>query len=143
MRYKIPIKIVELESGNYHLLVESVFADGKKGFWVIDTGASKTVFDKNLSRYFIDDNETGEELHGAMPTETPLESTIGTLGKVRFEKFELKNAKVALLDLDHINALYDRTCGIKICGLLGSDVLVKNEALIDYKRKLLVLKQKA
>ena len=48
---KISIELVELEYHNYHLLVQGKFEDGEKAYWIIDTGASKTVFDKNLSQY--------------------------------------------------------------------------------------------
>lgn len=140
MRYKIPIRIVELESDNYHLIVESDFADGEKGNWVIDTGASKTVFDKNLAHQFAECDEIGEELHAAIANETPMQTTFAHLEFMQFGKVKLNNLKVALLDLDHINTLYEETCGMKICGLLGSDILFQYKAVIDYKKKHLILR---
>ena len=48
MRIKIPINIIELEPDNFHIMISSVFTDGNSVNWIIDTGASKTVFNKTL-----------------------------------------------------------------------------------------------
>ena len=55
-------------------------------------------------------------------------------------KYKLENLKVALFDLTHINEFY-RTIitRINICGLIGSDVLLKHKAVINYKYKTLAL----
>jgi len=43
MRYKISLQIIELEDQNYHLVTSSVFPDKTTGYWIVDTGASKTA----------------------------------------------------------------------------------------------------
>jgi hypothetical protein len=52
---------------------------------------------------------------------------------------KVEKMKVALLDMNHINELYEKVSDIKIGGLLGSDFLLKNKAVVDYKKKRLVL----
>ena len=42
-KIEIPLKLVELENENYHILVEIKFSDNEPQMWVIDSGASKTV----------------------------------------------------------------------------------------------------
>lgn len=140
MRHKIPIEIIELESENYHLIISSVFSDGTKGNWVIDTGASKTVFDKNLKAHFLLSDEKPDELHSASVSEEPLETSIGYLNPFSFQKLKVENMKVALLDMSHINTLYSKVCNLEICGLIGSDFLLSHKAIIDYKKKRLVLR---
>jgi hypothetical protein len=141
MRYKIPIEILELEQENYHLLLTTVFSDGTSGKWVIDTGASKTVFDKNLSEHISKIEEETEDLHSAGISDEPIKSSMGTLHPFSIHKMKINSTKVAVLDLSHINALYAKFTDIKICGLLGSDFLMKYEAVIDYKRKRIVFTQ--
>ena len=51
-KYVVPLQLVELEDENYHILIETIFQNGEKGKWAIDTGASKTVFDANLIEHF-------------------------------------------------------------------------------------------
>lgn len=139
MRYKIPIEIIELESENYHILIKSVFVDGEIGIWVIDTGASKSVFDKSLPNYFVVSEDETEELHSAGISDEPMKTSIGCMKKFNFGKLKIEQMNVALLDLSHINELYTKATDLKICGLLGSDFLLKYNAVIDYKRKRMVL----
>jgi hypothetical protein len=49
----VPLKLINLNDDGFHLLVEIVVF-GSKYFAVIDTGASRSVFDK----HFIEDNKT-------------------------------------------------------------------------------------
>lgn len=142
MKKSIPIEIIELEHDNYHLLVSSHFPDGSEGNWVIDTGASKSVFDQNLRQHYKELDGLTEELHSAGFNDEPIKSTLGILGSFSFGKFRIDKMKVAVMDLSHINTLYSKYSGAKICGLLGSDFLMKHKAVIDYKRKRLVLRVK-
>jgi hypothetical protein len=47
----------------------------------------------------------------------------------------LTNYKAALLDLSHVNSAYKKLNINPIQGVLGNDILLKYEALIDYKNK--------
>ena len=51
-KIEIPLILVELEDNNYHILIEAQFSDQELGKWVIDTGASKTVFDINQNEKY-------------------------------------------------------------------------------------------
>jgi hypothetical protein len=137
MKIKIPLKLVELETGNFHLIATCTFPDGATGNWAIDTGASKTVFDKNLEKYYSVSAENGEEIHSAGIGEKPVETTLGILSPFSLGKLKTGKMKVALLDLSHINELYKRATDLEICGLIGGDFLSKHHALIDYKRKIM------
>ncbi len=139
MRYKIPIEIVELESENYHLMVRSVFEDGTNGNWIIDTGASKSVFDKNLAEYCLVSEDETEELYSAGISDEPMTTAMGYMKIFSLDRFKVENMKVALLDLTHINEVYAKAADLKICGLMGSDFLLEYNAVIDYRRKRLVL----
>ncbi|NQU55293.1 MAG: aspartyl protease family protein [Bacteroidetes bacterium] len=141
MRIKIPIEIIELESDNYHIMVSSVFADGISVNWIIDTGASKTVFDKTLVEYYSVSEGESDEIHTAGIGEQPMNVILAELNSMSFGKLKIGTQKVALLDLSHINELYSKVSDIKISGLLGGDFLMKHRAVIDYQKKLLILKK--
>lgn len=140
MAYKIPIELIELESENYHILVSSVFSDRETGKWVVDTGASKSVFDKNLQEYIEYTDGVSEDLHSAGISDEPMKGQIAQLKPLSFSGLKVPDMKVVVLDLSHINQLYASTAGVEICGLLGGDFLMKNNAVIDYKRKRILLK---
>lgn len=139
MRYKIPIEIIELEDNNYHLLVKSTFESNETGWWVIDTGASKTVFDKNQVGAIKEVSNETEELHAANTNDEPLTTSLGYLKPLYFDKLHVQNLRAAFLDLSNINQLYEKAANSKICGLLGGDFLLKHKAVIDYKRRRLSL----
>ena len=123
MRIKIPLQLVELEDNNYHLVASSILPDGTTGYWIVDTGASKTVFDINRAENFNKENGKAEEVHTAGIGEKPLETSIGQMKPFSLEKLKIKNLRVALLDLSHINSYYATATEYEICGLLGSDFL--------------------
>ena len=139
MRIKIPIQIIELETDNYHIMASSVFADGQKANWIIDTGASKTVFDKNWIEYYSVLEGESDEIHTAAIGDHPQEISMGLLSPFQLGKLTVESVKVALLDLSHINELYSRSTEIEICGLIGGDFLMKYRSAIDYKKQQLVL----
>jgi len=141
MRIKIPLQIVELESENYHLIVEGTFEDGTIINWIVDTGASKSVFDSNISVRYQQLDEKTEEIHSAGIGENPLETSIGELESFFLGKLKINTPKMAILDLSHINKLYSTATNLKIAGLIGGDFLKKYQAKIDYKKKVLELKK--
>ena len=106
IKITIPIQIVELEDDNFHLIIASELSGSEKSYWVIDTGASKTVFDKNLkSEYYISD-DSPEEVHTAGIGGMILESSMAGIKEVTWGKLKIKNFKTALIDLSSINDLY-------------------------------------
>ena len=140
MRYKIPIEIIELDLGNYHIVVTSLFEDGREGKWVVDTGASKSIFDQNLYKYYRQLEGISEELHSAGFNDEPIKSSVAILDVFSIRNFKCRPMKVAIMDLSHINALYSKTAHLEICGLLGGDFLINHEAVIDYRRKRIMLR---
>jgi len=129
----VPLLIVELEDRNYHLLAACRFENGAEGFWVIDTGASKTVFDKNLAdHYDLLEDDADTEIRSAGIGESILETSLGRLHPFSLNGLTVEQMKVALLDLAHINRLYYEAADRHICGLIGSDFLLHYRAVIDY-----------
>ena len=133
------MQIIELEEDNYHLIVSSGFHNGTKGNWVIDTGASKSVFDKTLDEYYSVLEGESDEIHTAGIGEDPLETSMALLKSLQIGELKIEDMKVALLDLSHINELYSKATDIKISGLIGGDFLMKYKASINYKKQVLIL----
>lgn len=139
MKIKIPLQVITIEKGNCHLIAAGKFIDGNTNYWALDTGASTTVFDKNLVHYYVSE-EYSENIQSVGIGEKPMESRYAVMQPFMLGKYKVKNLKVALFDLTHINEFYHRTTTCpSICGLIGSDFFLKYKAVINYKYKVLTL----
>jgi hypothetical protein len=127
---KIPMEVVLLEEGTMHLLVPAV-ADGVENYWwVVDTGASKSVVDKAFAFNFVHD-----EMEGAMATglgQEMVETSTGLIRNFRLGGMSFEPLQVAIVDLHHINDEYSKYSDKRIAGLLGSDFFFREKAVIDY-----------
>ena len=149
MKTKIPIEIVNLDNESCHLFVKIEFDKDKIGELVIDTGASKTCFDSELVKDFILEKKQLEDTE-ILPTgitDTPLETEIAVLKKMSIGKLTVKNYQTVLINLSHINKMYELYFSKMnkekkiVYGLLGGDFLQKFNARINYKKKILTLEK--
>lgn len=138
----IPFKILNIDNEGYHLLIK-VTINGKASKLVLDTGASKTVFDKSRITKIIKqkDFEKHDKLSTGLGTNT-MESHFTVIKKLKIGKLEINNYKAVLLDLSHVNHSYSQIGLPKIDGVLGSDILNDYKAVIDYEKKVLKMKYK-
>ena len=140
MKTVLPINVVTLgEDNSYHLLVNGSI-NGKKYDFLIDTGASHTIFDSSLFPEAPADEAEGHQIQSAGIHAGELKSSIGYLKKFKLGDLKRKNWTVVLIDLTHVNGLYQKFTKKRLAGLIGSDFLLKHKATIDYKRKELVLR---
>jgi hypothetical protein len=133
---EIALQIIELETDNYHILIEGEFQDDTPVSWIIDTGASKSVLDVNLKDcYEILDSDNEDDYHSAGINQGMMETSVGKMFMLRFGKLEITNHKVALIDLNHVNEIYGKFTNYRIAGLLGGDILMQYQCRIDYALK--------
>ena len=133
---ELPLDLVELEEDNYHLMLKSRLSDGQEAWWIVDTGASKTVFDRNQDRYFnLVEEKHPQQYQSAGISEGLVETRVGNIAKINFGTLKIKNLKVALIDLKHVNEIYQKYHDKRVAGLLGSDVLACYGCRIDYLNK--------
>jgi len=136
-RQKIALEIVWLEEGTIHLLVPFLHQELENLWWVVDTGASKSVIDKTLSLRLIE-----EESEGSMATglgQEMVETSVGTIREFRLGEDCFEPLQVAIVDLSHINEEYAKYSDKKIAGLLGSDFFYREKAVIDYEQRIISL----
>jgi len=137
MAIAVPLQIIDLHGDGFHPLINvSVF--GKPFTLVLDTGASKTAFDHtqllevsgNLRLMSSDRLSTGLGTN-TMSSSTALITDL-TIGDLHVPNFE-----VAVLDLSSINIAYRQLNHPEVLGVLGGDLLMKYEAIIDYGKKVI------
>jgi hypothetical protein len=138
-KIEIPLKLVELENENYHVMIETHLSDGFRGMWIVDTGASKTVLDSNLENYFTPLETPLTEIESMGIGSSRVETKSGIIDTIFFGTVCLNNLHVALIDLSPINKLYLNFTNETITGLIGSDFLVQHKAVVDFKKMMLQL----
>ncbi len=135
---EIPLIVIELENENYHILIEGKFEDESTSYWIIDTGASKSVLDLNLTgQYEIIESDNSDDYQSAGINQGMLETSVGKISCICFGDLQIKNHKAALIDLNHVNEIYQKYTSYKISGLIGGDILMHYQCQIDYSRKVI------
>jgi hypothetical protein len=141
-KLKIPLKLINLQDDGFHLLVEIVVF-GEPLLAVLDTGASRTVFDKNLLNQHLTDVTVMEDQHSEDHQATTLFSTsntvLATLPVLKIGKLKLKKYTTVGLDLQSVNDTYEHLGHPLISAIIGGDILMKYKAVIDYRKLVLRL----
>lgn len=135
---KIPLEIVALEGDSYHLLVDVVINKSILGKLVVDTGASKTVLDSSLALESFEMKEQEESYTGGIGGE--VDAAFVQVKNFEIGELKLKKMVIPSFSFDTLNAIYEKAVNQRIIGLLGSDLLLKFDAKIDYKNKILKLR---
>lgn len=139
----IPIQFVEIEDGGYHLFIDA-FVNGKNVNLLVDTGASKTVFDNTKIRQVLDIQDDNQAFELSPHKSTGLGTNSMDSHLVKLKVFQIgeiliENFETVVLPMDHVNEAYRMLDHTEIDGVLGSDILKKYSATIYYKRKILKL----
>ena len=140
MKTVIPIDIVALgEKDSFHLFISGLI-NNRHYDLLIDTGASHTIFDATLVPALSDNEIEDYKIESAGISAGELDTGLGRISEFRLGDLMLKDWTVVLIDLSHVNSLYGKFTDKRIAGLIGSDFLLKYLAVIDYKKRELVLR---
>lgn len=137
MEKEISFVLVELEVGTFHPLIKADFDELDHCYWVIDTGASKSVLDVEMSSHC---QLSGDDqvMATGIGTEA-VETNSGQLDRLVLDGIHFGSIQVALVSFEHVNREYSRFTPYRIIGLIGCDFLVRNRARIDFSRNVLVI----
>ncbi|RFZ95358.1 clan AA aspartic protease [Mucilaginibacter conchicola] len=136
----IPLTIIDLHGDGFHPVLD-IIVFGQPYKAVLDTGASRTAFDREL---LIKANAeaaiiASERLSTGLGT-TSMESATAVIENLGIGEFIVPEIEVAVLDLSTINYAYEQMGHPEVLGVIGSDVLMKYKGIIDFGKKRLTLK---
>lgn len=129
----IPLQLVQFDETSCHLLI-TIKANGESCNLLLDTGASKSVFDKKAAQKFtkikklkvLDDPAVG------LGT-TNHEVSEAIFDTLKLGSITLKNRACGVVDMGHVVKLYKQSVKITLHGVLGSDILLEYGAVLDYR----------
>ena len=138
-KFSIPLRLISIDKEGFHLMVK-IKLNGKVARLVLDTGASKTVFDSTKIKKYVSHQlfEKNAELSTGLGTNT-MESHSVIIKKLLIGELVVPDFKIILLDLAHISHSYEQMGLPAIDGVLGGDILYQFNAVIDYKNLVLGL----
>jgi len=135
----LPIEVVPIEGDGYHLVVQ-VYVNSFKARMLVDTGASRSVFDINRLQHFFDEDipELEENIQNSTGLGTrDMQSKALYLSELKIGELVIRKYPAVVLDLSHVNHSYAELKLPPIDGVLGSDILMKYGARIDYRSRLM------
>ncbi len=133
---KIPLKLINLQDDGFHLLVEIVVFE--ETHWaVLDTGASRSVFDKNLLEKHLPDLKVQDEVQTATLFSTN-QTLLGEIPVWKIGSLKIKSYQAVGLDLSGVSETYQQIGHPPIAAILGGDILMRFQAKIDYKKATLL-----
>jgi hypothetical protein len=141
MKVKLKLIPLELDKKTYHLFVE--FNVKKTACrLLLDTGASKTVFDADRIKRFVKAEKIiANEGKSVGLGVSEMETHATVLKSLQMGKLFISQFEVAVLPIGHVNDTYQQLGFPMIDGVLGSDFLVKYRAIIDYPKMKMTLQK--
>lgn len=132
--HSISLKKVELDAQGSHLLVEcSIQPHIPSAYLILDTGASKSVFDPSYLQEQEYTHIETEHIESSQLTEM-ISGTIISIHSFCIAGNEYSNFEALAMSLAHVNSIYGQYISHPIVGLLGGDFLSKHQAVISYKQ---------
>lgn len=130
---EIPIRLLDIEGEGFHVMIQGKI-NGMEANFLIDTGASRSVFDPTVITKFIE-NPNFEKKEGitAGVGGSDLESSTFIIKSLSLGTIELSNYEAVALDLENIHENYRKLRLPAIDGIIGGDILVKLKATINYR----------
>ncbi len=132
---------MDIEGDGFHLMIH-VEINGSPAHLLLDTGASKSVLDLNRVSRFADPMHftDSERLSTGLGTNT-MQSQQTILENIKLGEIILQDYEMVLLDLNHVNESYEKLGIEAIDGVIGSDILKKFNAVINFEKLTLELKE--
>ena len=136
---EVPLQLLDIEGEGFHIMVKGMI-HGKEANFLIDTGASRSVFDPKTISNFIDDIQF-EKKEGmtAGVGSSDLESSTFKIENFSIGDLEIANYEAVALDLENIHEMYGKLGLPCIDGIIGGDLLKRHKAVINYRNKKLRL----
>ena len=113
--------------------------NGKKGTFILDTGASSScVGFESIDTFNLDVEDSDIKAVGA--GDSNMTTQISKKNKVSIGKWKNNKIVIVLFNLSHVNTGLINHNANPVDGIIGADILRKGKAIIDYDKKYLYLK---
>ncbi|MBU1370153.1 MAG: retroviral-like aspartic protease family protein [Bacteroidetes bacterium] len=132
---ELPFQLISIEGDGYHIMVNGKI-NGLDARFLVDTGASRTVFDIEGIKKFVPEPEflENEKLSTGLGT-NEMPSMVVEIDKLSFGEAFIEYYTAIAIDLKHVHFSYQNLGLPPIDGVLGGDLLVRFRSVINYKTR--------
>jgi hypothetical protein len=130
---QLPIRLLDIEGEGFHVMIKGKI-NGMEANFIIDTGASRSVFDPTVITRFVEDPQFKKKpgiTAGVGSSE--LESSTFIIDTLSFGDIEIKDYEAVAIDLENIHENYQKLGLPAIDGIIGGDLLYRLKATINYR----------
>ncbi len=129
----IKIKHLLLDEGGCHIMMQGSL-NGRKVSFIVDTGSSRTVIDKEtVEKYVMQPEISDPEGKAVTLSEKSIEISTVVLEKLSFGKTVISDYKAVVMDLSGVRKAYASLKLPRIHGIIGGDLLRQCNAVINYE----------
>ena len=130
---QLPIHLLDIEGDGFHVMVKGKI-NGMEANFIIDTGASRSVFDPTVITRFVE-NPQFKKKPGitAGVGGSDLDSSTFIIDTLSFGDIEIHDYEAVALDLENIHETYQKLKLPTIDGIIGSDLLYRLKATLNYR----------
>lgn len=114
-----------------HILVKCEI-NNIKGDFIIDTGASNSCIDYKKSEKFNINFEISNE-SATSATNKIKKLFVSKKNKIKIDDWLVEDFDLILFDMKQVIDTIVSQCNVEIDGIIGSDILKKGKAVINYK----------
>ena len=131
-KYSISFKILSTN----HIIIDAA-VNNVGGKFLIDTGASNSCIDLNKSEKFrLNYGKSNEQASSA--TDEIKDTFISKKNLLIIDKYYINDFDIILFNMKHVIKSLLNKDEIEIDGIIGSDILIKNNATINYKNRKII-----
>ena len=132
---EVPLQLLDIEGEGFHIMVNGLI-HGKEAHFLIDTGASRSVFDPATISDFIENLQfEKKECMTAGVGSSDLESSTFMMDSFSIGDLEIHDYEAVALDLENVHEMYAKLGLPRIDGIIGGDLLKRYRVVINYKMK--------
>ena len=130
---QLPVRLLDIEGEGFHLLIQGKI-NGVEACFLIDTGASRSVFDPTVIARFVE-NPSFTKKPGitAGVGGSDLDTSTFIIDSLSFGDIEIKHYEAVALDLENVHETYQKLGLPAIDGIIGGDLLYRLKTTINYR----------
>lgn len=132
---QVPFIILEIEKDGFHIMVKGKMNELEANF-LIDTGASRSVFDNHGILKFIKNQKLkGNGMLSTGLGTNSMPSYLAHINNITLGNLQINDYQATVIDLSHVHESYQQLALPEIDGVLGGDILHRFKVVINYKTR--------